>query len=85
VLACFDGLDGLFSMYRGHCGNNNSIESRMFEHLVIVAIDDGAIGGKLLEGPGGLLLIWREGSNEICTGTAFKKVESMASLAGSAC
>lgn len=84
MLASFDGLDGLFSMHGGHCGDHNGIKSRMFEHFIIVAINNGTIGGKLLVAPCGLFLIRRKSSNQICTRTAFKKVESMTRLADSA-
>lgn len=74
-----NGLDGLFSVGCGDCGDDNGLQTRVLQHLIVVGVDCGALEvGASPRDLGGN--VGCERSDQVGTGSAVGKVKGVACL-----
>ena len=79
VLASLNGLDRLRSVCCGDGRNNNSLQTLVLQHLVVIGVDLDAPWLEVLLCPRNLILSWCESCYELSFGCAVKEVVCMAS------
>ena len=77
MLASLNSLDRLRSVCCGDGRNNNSLQTLVLQHLVVVIVDLDTEGHKVLLGPLGLLGVWCEGCDQLGLGCAVQEVEGV--------
>lgn len=78
MLIGIDRLDRLLGMYSSRRRNDDSLETLMLQHGIIVLVQTDTKWLQVLLGPFELCRVWRAGGDEFSTGSAFEEVQCMA-------